>query len=178
MQLTLTSMDVIHSFWVPQLHGKIDLIPGTATTLWLRADQPGEYRGMCAEYCGVQHAKMQFLVVAEPPDQFQAWLDLQRQPAAVPTDPLAQRGLQVFLSSSCVTCHAIRGTSATGALGPELTHLASRRTLGAGILPNTRGTLAGWIADPQSIKPGVHMPPSDLTGEQLQALVVYLETLR
>src|SRR5256886_13034865 len=136
------------------LHGKKDLIPGYVTTLTLQADQPGVFRGQCAEFCGHQHAYMAFLVIAEPPEQFNAWLAGQRDPAASPRDALQQHGQQVFLSSSCVLCHTIRGTPAGGTAAPDLTHLASRQTLAAGTLPNSPGHLAGWIIDAQQIKPG------------------------
>src|SRR5581483_5301132 len=162
--IRLSSSDVIHSLWVPSLAGKKDLIPGHRTSLWLQADTPGVYRGQCAEFCGVQHAKMALLVIAEPPERYRTWL--------------ARRGLAVFLGSSCVLCHAIAGTPAASRMGPDLTHLASRRTLAAGSLPNRRGALAGWIADPQRIKPGSRMPPNPLGPGDLRALLAYLEGLR
>lgn len=173
----LTSADVIHSFWVPELHGKMDLIPGITNTWKLQADEPGEYWGLCAEFCGMQHAKMLFLVVAVPPEEFDAWLEAQRQPAVAPTSQNTQAGLDIFLEEGCAECHAIRGTAAMGSLGPDLTHLASRLTLGAGSVTNNRGNLAGWIADPHGIKPGSLMPTSSLSGEALQSLVAYLESL-
>jgi cytochrome c oxidase subunit 2 len=173
----LTSRDVIHSFWVPQLHGKLDLNPGHVTVIRLEADAPGNYWGECAEYCGIQHAQMRFVVVAETPEAFGQWVERMQQPAAVPSELPARRGLDVFLSSNCIFCHRVDGTDATGELGPDLTHVASRLTLGAGAAPNTRGSLGGWVADPHSLKPGVLMPPSDLSGEELQALLAYLETL-
>ncbi|HSM57776.1 MAG TPA: cytochrome c oxidase subunit II [Candidatus Sulfomarinibacteraceae bacterium] len=173
----LTSNDVIHSFWVPELHGKLDLLPEKVNTFWLQADEPGVYLGECAEFCGVQHTKMQFLVIAVGDDEFRDWTEQMAQPAPEPAGELARRGQQVFLDSSCIYCHAVQGTDATGALGPDLTHLASRRTLAAGTVPNTRGNLAGWIVDPQSIKPGSLMPPTTLSGPDLQALLAYLETL-
>lgn len=176
--IRLTSADVIHSFWIPQLQVKTDLIPGKTNTIWLQADQAGEYRGQCAEYCGLEHAHMAFIVVADPPEQFDAWLANQARAAADPSDPLLQQGKQVFLGSACVYCHAIRGTDATGAVGPDLTHLASRNTLGAGTLPNTRGNLAGWIVNSQTTKPGNRMPPMYLDSEHLQALLAYLESLK
>lgn len=177
VQLRLTSLDVIHSFWVPQLHGKQDMVPGRIDTMWLQADEPGVYRGICAEFCGLQHSKMHFVVVAEEEDTFQNWLEQQRQPAPEPTDDFVRRGQQVFLGSSCVYCHTVRGTNATGIVGPDLTHIASRLTLGAGILNNNRGNMAGWIIDPQHIKPGNLMPPTALNSEDLQALLAYLDTL-
>lgn len=177
VELLLTSVDVIHSFWVPQLHGKIDMIPGRTTSIIIEATDAGTYYGECAEFCGLQHTKMAFVVVAEPADQFAVWVAEQREPASVPTDPLVQQGEQIFLSSGCIQCHAIRGTHATGDLGPDLTHLGSRLTLAAGTLENNLGNLGGWIANPQAIKPGSMMPPSELTGEQLPALLAYLATL-
>ena len=172
------SRDVIHSFWVPNLQGKRDLIPGQVTNTWLQADQPGIYRGQCAEFCGYQHAKMAFVVVAEPMDKFLAWIQHQRTPAADPQTAEAQRGHDAFMQSTCVMCHTIRGTDAGARLGPELTHVGSRMTIGAGTLPNTRGHLAGWVADPQSIKPGVRMPANPMEPAQLQAVLTYLRGLR
>jgi cytochrome c oxidase subunit II len=180
VRLRLTAGDVIHSFWVPQLHGKHDMLPGKLDELWLRADAPGVYRGQCAEFCGVQHALMLFEVVADPPEDFNAWLALHREPAATPTDALAERGLEVFLAAECGHCHTLRGLTpelAMGVMGPDLTHLASRRTLGAGILPNNRGNLGGWILAPQAIKPGNNMPASQLPADDLHALLHFLETL-
>lgn len=170
--------DVIHSFWVPNLGVKRDMIPGQETSIWFQADTPGVYRGQCAEFCGYQHAKMAFLVVAQPPDQFTAWLEGQRDSARTPVDSLGRRGQEVFLASSCVMCHAIAGTPAGSRVGPDLTHLAARRSIAAGTLPNTLGHLAGWIVDPQQIKPGVRMPPNALEPHDLQALLAYLESLR
>lgn len=174
----LRSGDVIHSFWPPSLGVKRDLIPGNVNTVWFQVDTPGVYRGMCAEFCGHQHAKMGFLIVADRPDNFANWLVQQRDTAATPTDPVTRRGQEVFLASSCVMCHAIAGTPAGSRIGPDLTHLAGRRTLAAGTLPNNRANLAGWIVDPQGIKPGVLMPPSRLDGADLAALLIYLESLK
>jgi cytochrome c oxidase subunit 2 len=178
VKLRLTSRDVIHSFWVPNLNGKMDLIPGRNADTWIQADRPGVYRGQCAEFCGHQHAHMALEVIADPPERFAAWLAAQRQAAPLPASPLAQRGQQVFLSSSCPLCHAVQGTTAGSGVGPDLTHIASRRTLAAGTLPNNRGNLAGWILDPQSIKPGNRMPPTALSPADLEALLAYLESLR
>ncbi|MCI0575618.1 MAG: cytochrome c oxidase subunit II [Chloroflexi bacterium] len=178
VRLQLHSLDVIHSFWVPELHGKLDMIPGQTNILWLQAGEPGEYRGVCAEFCGLQHAKMAFLVVAEPAEAFAAWAERERQPAAGPADALAEQGQQLFLEMACADCHTVRGTAAAGTLGPDLTHLMSRHTLAAATLANTRGNLAGWIVDPQHAKPGNLMPQTDLSGEQLLALLAYLESLR
>jgi cytochrome c oxidase subunit 2 len=177
VEIVLSSEDVIHSFWVPELHGKLDALPGRVNSFWIEAEEPGVYWGECAEFCGVQHANMAFVVVAEAPEEYQAWLEAQDAPAPAPASEQVSEGLQVFLNSGCVNCHTIRGTPATGELGPDLTHLASRLTLGAGAAPNTRGHLAGWVADPHGIKPGVMMPPSHLDSEQLQALLTYLESL-
>ena len=178
VDLVLTSRDVIHSFWVPELAGKLDLIPGTRHVLRIQADRPGLYRGRCAEYCGVQHANMAILVVAQSRDEFDGWLDRQAEPRPVPADPRAQRGEEVFLRTACGACHRVRGTSAGSDVGPDLTHFAGRRTLGAGVRPNTRGHLGGWISDPQAIKPGNLMPPTKLAPDELLALLAYLETLR
>lgn len=176
--LELTSSDVIHSFWVPNLAGKRDLIPGHTTTMWLRADRPGVYRAQCAEFCGHQHANMALFVVAVPADSFATWYEAQLRPAAPPSDSLRARGREVFLTNGCVMCHAIFGTPAGSGVGPELTHVASRLTIAAGTLPNTRGHLAGWILDPQESKPGAKMPPNPLAPSDLQALLAYLEGLR
>jgi cytochrome c oxidase subunit 2 len=174
----LTSQDVIHSFWVPNLHGKIDLIPGHITTLWIRADRPGIYRGQCAEFCGHQHAHMAFTLVVESTDQFKAWYDAQLRPAASPSTPEQARGQQVFLTSPCMMCHKIQGTDAGGAVGPDLTHIASRPTLAAGTLENTRDHLASWVLDSQKIKPGNRMPQNNLEPQDLQALLDYLQSLK
>jgi cytochrome c oxidase subunit 2 len=176
VRVRLTSADVIHSFWVPELQVKIDQIPGRENSLWLQADKPGRYRGQCAEYCGLQHANMIFTVVAEPRRDFQAWLEKEARPATEPTGG-ALRGRDVFMDNSCVGCHAIRGTEAEAGLGPDLTHLASRSTLGSAILPNTRENLGRLITDPQSVKPGVTMPPTSLSRQDLNALLDYLEQL-
>lgn len=178
VQVKLSSRDVIHSFWVPNLIGKRDLIPGYTSSLFLDADRPGVYRAQCAEFCGAQHAKMALLVVVHSRADFASWLAAHRSPAAEPTDSSAQHGKRVFLAGACSSCHSIAGTEAYGSVGPDLTHLASRRTIGAGTLVNTRGGLAGWIVDPQSIKPGVHMPANQLAAKDLLALLDYLQTLK
>jgi cytochrome c oxidase subunit 2 len=172
-----TTADVIHSFWVPQLQVKVDQIPGRETDLWLEADKPGVYRGQCAEYCGLQHAKMLFSVIAEPREEFEAWVAHMAQPAGEPATPSALLGREVFMSSSCFGCHAIRGTPASANLGPDLTHLALRRTIGSGILPNTRENLTRFILNPQSAKPGATMPPTSLSPDELEALLDYLTQL-
>jgi cytochrome c oxidase subunit 2 len=176
--LKVTSRDVIHSFWVPNLHGKRDLVPGMTTHTWIQADTPGVYRGQCAEFCGHQHAHMAFLVVAEPMDAFLGWLKRQREGAPQPRTDAERRGHDVFMKGPCVMCHTVRGTSAASRVGPDLTHVAGRQTIAAGTLPTTRGHLAGWITDSQSIKPGNRMPPNPLRGEDLQALLAYIESLR
>jgi len=175
--LELESADVIHSFWVPQLGGKEDMIPGRRNLLRLQADAPGSYGGQCAEYCGGPHALMGLVVVAHAPAEFEAWRARQARPA-VPAAGDA-RGAEVFAASGCGACHTVRGTAANGLAGPDLTHVGSRRTLGAGILPNNRGSLAGWIADSQGIKPGNRMPSYPvLSGEDLRAVAGYLESLK
>jgi cytochrome c oxidase subunit 2 len=176
--IKMTSSDVIHSFWAPNLDGKKDLIPGHETRTWFRADTAGVYRGQCAEFCGHEHAKMAFFIVAEPRAKFESWLTSQQSPASTPGDSLAQAGERVFLSGTCAMCHSISGTGAGSHYGPDLTHLASRRTIAAGSLPNTVGNLAGWILDPQSIKPGAKMPPNQLDPQALRALLAYLGTLK
>ncbi len=175
--LRAQSRDVIHSFWVPNLQGKRDLIPGQITTTWIQADRAGVYRGQCAEFCGHQHAKMAFVVVAEPMDAFQQWLQRQRQPAAEPTGDNQRHGRDVFLQSTCVTCHTIRGTDAGARVGPELTHVGSRQTIAAGTLPNSVEHLRMWVANPPSIKPGTRMPPHGLSPEDFDAVVSYLRSL-
>jgi cytochrome c oxidase subunit 2 len=172
------SGDVIHSFWVPSLQGKRDLIPGRTTVEWLQADRPGEYRGQCAEFCGLQHAHMAFWVIAESPDKFNAWMDHQLQPALEPSDDDTRRGREVFLANACVWCHAIGGTDAGAQAGPDLTHFASRKTVAAGTLANNKGNLAGWIADPQNIKPGTHMAMVPIEPSDMQPLIDYLESLK
>jgi cytochrome c oxidase subunit 2 len=176
--LKVTSRDVIHSFWAPNLHGKRDLIPGYTTAIWLQADRPQTFRAQCAEFCGRQHAHMAMQIVAESEDRFEAWLAARKAPAADPTAPNALRGRDVFMTRQCVLCHQIRGTSASGLVGPELTHLASRGTLAAGTLPNTADHLDVWVTDPQAVKPGSQMPPTPMGSDERQSLLAYLETLK
>jgi len=176
--LTLKASDVIHSFWVPNLHGKKDLIPGKLSTIWLQADLAGVYRGQCAEYCGHQHAHMALWVIAEPAEQFNTWLQTQIQSAVPPANESQKRGQQVFLSSSCVMCHTISGTTAGSNIGPNLTHVAGRNTIAAATLENTRDHLSKWVTDSQQVKPGNRMPPSLLSPEDLQALLDYLQSLK
>jgi len=176
--IKVTSRDVIHSFWVPSLQGKRDLIPGYTTAIWLQADRPGRFRGQCAEFCGLQHAHMAVDVITESEHEFEGWLDTMRQPGRDPPGPAEQRGRDVFLHARCPGCHAIRGTEAAGQIAPDLTHIASRSTLGAGTLANTPDNLAAWIQDPQHAKPGNQMPPNPLPTEDVHAVVAYLDTLR
>ena len=175
--LKAQSRDVIHSFWVPNLHGKRDLIPGQVTHTWVQADRPGVFRGQCAEFCGTQHARMAFTVIAEPMDRFKRWLAQQR-PARAPETGEQVQGQRVFLSTTCTMCHTIRGTSAGSRVGPELTHVASRASLAAGTLPNTSEHLALWVRDPQSVKPGTRMPAANLSAVDLQSLLTYLRSLQ
>jgi cytochrome c oxidase subunit 2 len=190
VQLALTGADVVHSFWVPQLGWKQDTVPGRTTFMAFTVDREGVYDGACAEFCGIQHAWMRVRLVAEPRAQFDTWAQVQRAPAAVPapaaTAPpgtpapqsLVSRGQQIFAHNTCVNCHTIQGTGATGTVGPDLTHLASRATIGAGVQPNTPEHLREWIRNPQGVKPGVLMPGYSFAGGDLDALVAYLGSLR
>ena len=178
VNLVATTADVIHSFWVPELNRKIDTLPGQQNRILLYANKVGVYRGQCAEYCGLQHAHMSMLVFVQPKAQFRAWLRRQAAPAAAPKSGLQRRGEQVFLNGACSSCHTIRGTSARGFVGPDLTHLASRTTLAGLTIPNERSYLARWIVDSQHFKPGNQMPDFHLTGSQQDALVGYLESLK
>ncbi len=174
----LESADVIHDFWVPELGRKMDATPGRPTSLWLEADDPGTYVGTCAEYCGIQHAWMRILVVAEPPERFEAWQHHEREPAHRVRDEVARRGEKLFRTMACASCHTLNGSGGKEHFGPDLTHLAERATLGAGILPNTPGDLGRWLKDPQAIKTGCHMPDTQLSDAQVADLVGYFETLR
>lgn len=178
VEFDLDSVDVIHSFWIPSLHGKKDLIPGHPTTTWFTPRKTGAFYGMCAEFCGLQHAHMRLAVIVDPPEQFQQWLAHERSEAAEPQTDQTKRGEQVLLTTTCALCHSVQGTVARGKVGPDLTHLKSRGWIGAGALPNEPTALANWIRDPQAFKPGNLMPPHSLPGEDLNALVAYLETLR
>ncbi|HZD26876.1 MAG TPA: cytochrome c oxidase subunit II [Alphaproteobacteria bacterium] len=175
VRLEFTTADVIHTFWVPAIAGKTDLIPGQTNVAWIEADAPGVYRGQCNEYCGQQHAHMRLTLFADPPDKFQAWWDAQVQ-AAHPPEAVA-RGKAEF-ARQCSACHTVRGTLAGGQVGPDLTHLMSRSTIAAGMLPNTIGNLSGWVANPQVIKPGSKMPNLDLSGPELDAVRSYVLTLK
>jgi cytochrome c oxidase subunit II len=179
IELELTTADVIHSFWVPRLAGKLDMIPGRTNRLRLRAGAQGVYRGQCAEYCGGAHASMAVHVVVESAEEFAAWSARQSEPAVEPTEELLVRGRTTFLAGGCGACHTVRGTPAAGTLGPDLTHVGGRLTLAAGLLPNHVGTLTGWIASSQHLKPGNRMPSFNLfRGAELRATAAYLETLK
>ena len=177
VQLRLIGDDVIHSFWIPALAGKTDVIPGQTNLAWIQANATGVYRGQCTEYCGVQHAHMAEAVYADSPADFERWWANQLNEAATPTAPAAHDGEAVFLNH-CAACHTVRGAAAGGILGPDLTHLMSRQTLGAGTLPNDAASLEHWVADAQSVKPGCRMPTLDLPRAQLEAVTAYLQTLR
>ena len=174
--LQLTSADVIHSFWVPQLAGKTDLIPNRINYMWIDPREPGVYVGNCAEYCGTQHANMLLRVIADQPADFDKWIASQQQPAT--EDPQAAGAKAAFASLACVNCHMIRGTGAVGVYGPDLTHLMSRQTLAAGVLVNTPQNLRAWVDDPQQAKPGCFMPSMKLTPPQLDRVVSYLQSLK
>lgn len=176
--LELASADVIHSFWVPSLVGKIDLVPGHVNRWRVEAEKPVAMRGQCAEFCGLQHALMAFWTVAHEPAEFEAWRGKERAPAREPDDPFLRQGRETFLAYGCGACHAVRGTPAQGSVGPDLTHVGSRRSLAAGAFANHVGTLAGWIADADRLKPGNGMPSYKvLTGPELRALAAYLKSL-
>jgi cytochrome c oxidase subunit 2 len=174
--LKLESADVVHSFWVPQLAGKIDLIPNRRNQMWIEPTQAGTYVGNCAEYCGLQHARMLIRVIAHPPGDFENWVAAQKQPPV--DDPQLRAGRDAFFSTSCINCHVIKGTRAMGQFGPDLTHLMSRETIGAGVVPNTPENLRAWVRDPQHIKPGALMPNMQLTDGELNQMVAYLSSLK
>ena len=176
--LRVDTRDVIHSLWIPNLHGKRDLIPGRVNKLWIEADRAGIYRAQCAEFCGLQHAHMALVVFAQNPEEFARWKSAASQGAVTPATPAAIRGQQVFMDAPCGKCHNVVGVDAYGSLGPDLTHLASRRTIGAGTLLNNRGNLAGWISNAPAIKPGVLMPPNVMSAGELQDLLAYLGSLK
>jgi cytochrome c oxidase subunit 2 len=178
LRLRVEAADVIHSFWVPQLGVKLDMIPGHPNFIWLEADRAGVYEGACAEFCGDQHAWMRFTVVAEPSPQYDTWLAHQAQPASAPVGAAAEKGRLFFFTQTCANCHAIKGTTAIANAAPDLTHLASRTELGAGIIPNTPQNLARWLRDPQAIKPRCQMPNFTLNDEQLTQVVAYMEGLQ
>jgi cytochrome c oxidase subunit 2 len=173
-----TTADVIHSFWVPQLNRKIDMIPGHPNRVLLEADRPGRYRGQCAEFCGPQHAHMAMYVFADPPDRYKAWLAHMAAPRVKPAGAEAARGEQVFDNQACASCHQIRGTPARGRIGPDLTHVGNRTTLAALAIPNRPADLAEWIRDPQHVKPGNRMPGLNLPDQDFRAVVAYVEGLK
>jgi cytochrome c oxidase subunit 2 len=178
VDIELVSRDVIHSFWVPSLQGKVDLIPGVDNRVRVEASRAGIYHGQCAEYCGAEHGRMRLLVVADEPAQYRTWLARERAAAVAPTSAAAQRGADVFVSSSCALCHAVRGTSALGRIGPDLTHLAARRMIAANTLPNDAAGLTTWIPHAQALKPGTQMPNTSLDPADLASLVAYLRELQ
>ncbi|CAN5699402.1 cytochrome c oxidase subunit II [soil metagenome] len=182
VKLTLRSADVIHSFWVPQLAGKLDMLPDGPSTLVIQADEAGEYQGLCAEFCGIQHTRMGFVAVAVEGEVFDSWVQQQAEPAVEPTDDTAARGQEVFVQANCMQCHTIEGADFdapfTDTEGPVLTHFASRASIGAGTTDNTAEDLASWITDPHAVKEGVKMPATDLDADELEALVTYLQGLQ
>jgi cytochrome c oxidase subunit 2 len=178
MSIRLESADVLHEFWVPELGRKMTTVPGHPNSIWIQSDHPATYLGVCSEFCGTEHAWMHFLVVAESPDEFHAWEQAQLAPAQIPTSGNAAQGLALFQTTSCMNCHAIKGTAATAGVGPDLTHFASRRTLGAGVAANTSDNLHRWLRNPQVVKPGVKMPDYKFTESQVKQLSAYIETLK
>jgi cytochrome c oxidase subunit II len=178
VHLRLESADVIHSFWVPTLAGKQDLVPGRSNSLLLRAEKPGVYRGQCSEFCGLQHSHMAVMVIVDAPADYERWAASQHGDAMMPADPDAAAGQAAFLAKACAACHTIRGTAANGTAGPDLTHIGGRQTIAAGLLETTRGSLAAWIADPQTLKPGNTMPIVPLTSAELQNISAYMESLK
>jgi len=178
MSLRLEAADVLHEFWVPELARKITAVPGHPNHIWLEADKPGTYLGICSEFCGTEHAWMHFLIVAESQVEFDAWEKAQLQPAVSPTNGLALKGLDLYQKSICASCHTIDGAAGSARVGPDLTHFASRHQLGSGIAGNTPENLHRWMAAPEQVKPGVRMPDFKFTDEQLTQLVDYFETLK
>ena len=178
IRLELEALDVIHSLWIPSLAGKLDMIPGRKNILTLQALRPGIYRGQCAEFCGLQHSHMAFVVLAETEEDYQRWWSAQAAPAIPPRTEEVRAGQAVFMTKPCAACHTIRGTEARGSTGPDLTHIGSRVTVGAGLLERTRGSLAAWIADPQTLKPGNNMPLVPLSSDELRQVSAYLDALK
>jgi len=178
VKVLLTSTDVVHSFWVPELGGKMDMVPGKINQTWFQVDKPGVFHGRCSEFCGVEHAQMGFLVIAQPQPEYEAWLRNQEAKAVIPVEQQAKEGLDQFLNSACVGCHRIDGTRAQGALGPDLTHVGSRSTLAADTIQNTPAEMARWLSNPQAVKPGNKMPNLNLSPEAVQKLTAYLESLK
>jgi cytochrome c oxidase subunit 2 len=178
INLQLVAADVIHSFWVPNLTGKQDLIPGRQNTLSFTPRELGVYRGQCAEFCGLQHAHMALWVVVDSPADFEHWRRGQLAPGATPREREQETGKSLFENKACASCHNIQGSTASGTIGPDLTHLASRRYIAAGLLPNSQGSIAAWLADPQTVKPGSNMPRVTLDADELNALSAYLASLK
>ncbi len=178
VRVELSAQDVIHSFWVPSLAGKQDLIPGRSNAIVFTARRAGVYRGQCAEFCGMQHARMAIIVVAQAPEDFETWRRAQLSAARTPTTDEQRTGEQIFVSRACSACHTVRGTTAGGSNGPDLTHVGSRRAIAAGVLETTRGSLAAWIADPQTVKPGNNMPMVPLSPDELNAVSAYMASLQ
>jgi cytochrome c oxidase subunit 2 len=178
VEFRVRSADVLHSFWVPRLAGKRDLVPGRENMIWFRPDSAGVFWGQCAEYCGTAHALMSFRVVVESEQEYDAWVQQELAPAGQPSDRLARLGQGVFMTNACIGCHRIDGTQASGVFGPDLTHVGSRTTIAAGVLDNTTENLIRWIANPQEVKPGNLMPNMDLTDDQVEQLAAYLMSLR
>ena len=178
LSVRLESADVLHEFWVAELSRKMTTVPGHPNNIWIQSDHSATYLGVCSEFCGTEHAWMHFLIVAETPEQFQAWEQAQLAPAKVPAGGSAAQGLALFQETSCMNCHAIKGTAATAGVGPDLTHFAGRRKLGAGIADNTPANLRRWLANPPRVKPGVKMPDYKFTDDQVTQLSAYLETLK
>jgi cytochrome c oxidase subunit 2 len=176
--LTLKSADVCHSFWVPRLGGKTDLIPGHPNEMWFQTDKPGLYLGQCAEYCGTQHANMLLRVTVDEPAEFERWLEHEAEPGVMPADSAANEGQATFLAQSCINCHRVRGTRAAGTFGPDLTHLMGRQTLASGMIANEGENLRKWLVDPQQVKLGCLMPAFGLSARQIDEIVAYLSTLR
>jgi cytochrome c oxidase subunit 2 len=178
VDIELNASDVIHSLWIPSLGGKKDLIPGRSNTLRLLPMRIGRYRAQCAEFCGLEHAHMAFDVIVEDPRAFATWYEAQLKPAPQPQTALAKAGHDWFMGHACANCHAIAGTDASGHTGPDLTHIAGRATIAAGLFPMSRGNLMGWIANPQAVKPGARMPTVPMSAQELRAVGAYLETLK
>jgi len=178
LSVRLDAADVLHEFWVAALARKMTTVPGHPNHIWLESDTPGSYLGSCSEFCGTEHAWMRFTVIAQPPADFAAWQQAQLKPSIPPVTVQARQGAQIFMQMSCVNCHAINGTTSGAHVGPDLTHLASRAQIGAGILDNTPDNLRRWLRNPQAVKPGVEMPNFQFSEDQVTALAAYLETLQ
>ncbi len=176
--IELHSKDIIHSFWVPRIGGKRDLVPGRTNRISFTADKAGYYPGQCAEFCGDSHALMRMDLMVDSPEEFERWVEAQQAPAVTPTEPLAREGAKAFLAAGCIACHRIAGTPAQSPVGPDLTHVGSRKHLASGILENTAENMARWIRDPQAVKPGAKMVKLEVTDQQMDAIVAYLQGLK